>query len=96
MHDDEFRERTPEERAERKRFSTLCGHVARRLKNDERLTGNVLERAVSAAFEEKTAEKLRKGEPLSDYEKHLIVDVGLVSHEALANPGYKYEPRKEV
>ena len=72
------RERTPEEKKERKHFSTLCGHVARRLKNDERLTGNVLELAVNAAFEEATAEKLRKGEPLSDYEKHLIVDVALL------------------
>ena len=69
---------TPEEKKERKKFATLCGHVSRRLKNDERLTGNVLELAVSAAFEEKTAEKLRNGEPLDDYEKHLIVDVVLL------------------
>ena len=73
-----FRERTPEEKAERKRFSTLCGHVARRLKNNERLTGNVLECALSAVGDEKTAEKLRNGEPLDDYEKHLIVDVRLL------------------
>jgi hypothetical protein len=38
----------------------------------------VLELAVNAAFEETTAEKLRKGEPLTDYEKHLIVDVVLL------------------
>jgi hypothetical protein len=75
--------RTPEEIAERKKFATLCGHVSRRLHNNERLTGNVLELAVSAAFEEKTAEKLRNGEPLTDYEKHLIVDVALL-HMRLA------------
>ena len=68
---DMFRERTPEEKAERKKFATLCGHVSRRLYRNERLTGNVLELAVSAAFEEATAEKLRKGELLDDYEKHL-------------------------
>jgi hypothetical protein len=31
--------RTPEEIAERKKFATLCGHVSRRLYNNERLTG---------------------------------------------------------
>jgi hypothetical protein len=74
---------TPEEKKERKRFATQCGHVTRRLYRDERLTGELLELAVSAAFEETTAEKLRKGEPLSDYEKHLIVDVALL-HMRLA------------
>lgn len=69
---------TAEEKAERKRFATLCGHVSRRLNNDELLTGNVLELAVSAAFEEATADKLRKGEPLDDYGKHLIIDVALL------------------
>jgi hypothetical protein len=79
----EWKPRTPGEIAERKRFATLCGHVSRRLYRDERLTGNVLELAVSAAFDKKTAEKLRNGEPLDDYEKHLIVDVGLL-HMRLA------------
>ncbi|WKA26374.1 hypothetical protein [Bradyrhizobium roseum] len=76
-------QRTPEENAARKRFATLCGHVSRRLKNNERLAGNVLELAVSAAFDEKTAKKFRNGEPLDDYEKHLIVDVALL-HMRLA------------
>jgi hypothetical protein len=73
-----FRERTPEEKKERKRFATQCGHVSRRLYRNERLTGELLELAVSACLEETTAEKLKKGEPLTDYEKHLIVDVVLV------------------
>jgi hypothetical protein len=34
--------------------------------------------AVRAAPDETAAEKLRNGEPLSDYEKHLIVDVVLL------------------
>lgn len=75
--------RTPEENAARKKFATLCGHVSRRLHKNERLTGNVLELAISAAFDEKTADKLRAGEPLDDYEKHLIVDVALL-HMRLA------------
>jgi hypothetical protein len=71
-------QRTPEEKAARKKFATQRGHVSRRLYRNERLTGELLEIAVSAAFEESTAEKLRKGEPLTDYEKHLIVDVALL------------------
>jgi hypothetical protein len=74
---------TSDEKAERKKFAALCGHVTRRLMKNERLIGNVLDLAVSAAFEESTAEKLRNGEPLSDYEKHLIVDVALL-HMRLA------------
>jgi hypothetical protein len=76
-------QRTPEEKAARKKFATQCGHVSRRLYRDERLTGELLELAVSACFEDMTAEKLRKGEPLTDYEKHLIVDVALL-HMRLA------------
>ena len=76
-------QRTPEEKAARKRFATQCGHVSRRLYRNERLTGELLELAVSACFEDTTADKLRKGEPLSDYEKHLIVDVALL-HMRLA------------
>jgi hypothetical protein len=71
-------QRTPEEKAARKRFAAQCGHVSRRLYRDERLTGDLLELAVSAAFEDVTKEKLRNGEPLNDYEKHLIVDVALL------------------
>lgn len=34
---------TPEEKKERKRFATQCGHVSRRLYRDERLTRDLLE-----------------------------------------------------
>jgi hypothetical protein len=71
-------QRTPQEKAARKHFATQCGHVSRRLYRDERLEGELLELAVSACFEDATAEKLRKGEPLTDYEKHLVVDVALL------------------
>jgi hypothetical protein len=70
-------ERSPEHVAERKRLSALRRDVKRGLKKNERLTGDVLELAVKAV-DETTAEKLRKGEPLDDYEKHLIVDVVLL------------------
>jgi hypothetical protein len=73
------RERTPEEKKERKRFSTLCGHVTRRLMKDERLTGSALECALEcAAGDAEVCEKLKKGEPLSDYQKHLMIDVWMV------------------
>lgn len=76
-------QRTPEERAARKRFATFCGHVSRRLHKNERLTGNVLDLALSAVNDDSTAEKLNNSEPLSDHEKHLIVDVVLL-HMRLA------------
>ncbi|MGM5002922.1 hypothetical protein AB8A05_29635 [Tardiphaga sp. 538_B7_N1_4] len=77
-------QRTPEERAACKRFATLCSHVSRRLHKNERLTGNVLDLALSAVNDEKTSEKLRNGGPLTEYEKHLIVDVVLL-HMRLAS-----------
>jgi hypothetical protein len=57
---------------ERTRFNKLSSRVKRRLKKKERLTGDELEFALSTALDEKTAEKLRKGEMRDDYEKHLI------------------------
>jgi hypothetical protein len=63
---------------ERKRFNKLFNRVRRCLKKNERLTGDVLEFALSATRHEDIAEKLRKGEPLSDHEKHLIIDVALL------------------
>ncbi|MBR0808872.1 hypothetical protein JQ636_35535 [Bradyrhizobium japonicum] len=83
MQQDWSTPRTAEEKAERKSFATLCGHVSRRLYRNERLTGSVLELAVRAAPDQATAEKLRNGEPIGDYEKHLIVDVALL-HMRLA------------
>lgn len=70
------------ERAERKKFSARCGHVKRRVLRNERLTGPLLEFALDIVPDE-FGEKLKAGETLSDYEKHLVVDVFLL-HARLA------------
>lgn len=67
-----------------KSISTKCGHVTRRLKNNEPLTGKVLEFALSVIGEPKDellsgmARKLKIGEELSEYEAHIMVDVLLL------------------
>jgi hypothetical protein len=66
-------ERSEEHNAARKRLSAL----RRRLKDGEPLTGDLLTLALSAATDEKTARKLRNGEALDEFEKHIIVDVAL-------------------
>lgn len=65
------------ERAERKKFSARCGHVKRRVLRNERLTGPLLEFALDIVPDE-FGKKLKAGEALSDYEKHLVVDVFLL------------------
>lgn len=70
---------SPEERAERKKISAKCGHVKRRLVRNERLTGEVLDFAVSVVGEDtEIADKLKAGQPLTDYELHLMLDVHLL------------------
>ncbi|MEQ8832263.1 MAG: hypothetical protein RLW87_20820 [Alphaproteobacteria bacterium] len=69
----------------RKRFSTRCGHIKKRLVNGERLEGALLELALELAPDEVFAAKLRKGEKLSDYECHFFVDAVLL-HARLAGP----------
>ncbi len=65
-------------------ISAKCGHVKRRLVRGERLTGKVLEFAVSVVGEgSDIASKLRSGQALSDYELHLMVDVYLL-HKRLS------------
>lgn len=79
-----------------KAISAKCGHVKRRLKRNERLTGKVLEFALSVIGElegssdfEKflrgMAGKLKAGQQLDKYEFHIMVDV-LLLHERLAGP----------
>lgn len=72
----EIQKKSPKDLA-RKRVATLCGHVKRKLMKNERLTGEELETALRAVGDEKIAEKLKNGEPLSDYEKHLMIDMWL-------------------
>jgi hypothetical protein len=67
-------ERSPEHVAERKRLSALRRDVRRKLKKNERLTGDVLECALNTA-DEKLAEKLKKGEVLDNFEKQLIAEM---------------------
>lgn len=69
-----------------------CGHVTRRLKRDEPLTGKVLDFAISVIDENRKganddllkgmADKLTAGRRLSDYELHILLDV-LLLHKRL-------------
>jgi len=72
-----------------KMISAQCGHVKRRLNNDEPLEGKTLEFALSIVeggtgssefneFLSGIAEKLKAGEKLSEYEHHIMVDVLLL------------------
>jgi hypothetical protein len=85
MSDGMFPECSPEERAARKSFSTRIGHVKRRVMRDERLKGEMLEFALIFIGDEVVANKLKEGTKLTDYEKHLLVDVWLL-HARLAGP----------
>ena len=72
-----FTEGSSAERAERKKISTKCGHVKRCLSQNEPLTGKVLKFALSVVDGD-IADKLKAGQPLSDYELHLMLDVYLL------------------
>lgn len=67
-----------------KSISAKCGHVKRRLNQNEPLEGKVLEFALDIVgetdddFLNGIAEKLKAGEKLDDYEHHLMVDVLLL------------------
>ena len=61
-----------------------CGHVKRRLNQNEPLEGKVLEFALSLigetddGFLNGIAEKLKAGDKLDEYEHHIMVDVILL------------------
>jgi hypothetical protein len=74
--------RTPEEIKARKARSTMCGHVKRRILRNERLKGKTLEFALTTV-DDVVGEKLITGTLLTEYEKHLVVDVWLL-HTRLA------------
>ncbi|WP_223434842.1 MULTISPECIES: hypothetical protein [unclassified Pseudomonas] len=67
-----------------KSISAMCGHVKRRLNQNEPLEGKVLEFALDIVGETDNdflngiAEKLKAGEKLDDYEHHIMVDVILL------------------
>jgi hypothetical protein len=72
-------ELTPEQIARRKWISTKCGHVKRYLRRNERLTGKTLEFALTVVGEDsEIGEKLKAGEALTEYERHLVLDVWLL------------------
>ena len=83
---------TEEVQKERKSRGAKYSHVTRRLNANEPLTGKTLELALdlvgdgtgSDKYLNSIATKLKAGEPLSEYEHHIMVDVVLV-HERLAN-----------
>jgi len=82
----DFPQESEAERAERKSIGARCGHVKRRILAKEPLTGKVLEFALDVLGDESfaskgeisTAEKLKAGQPLNDYESHIMVDVLLL------------------
>lgn len=65
-------------------ISAKCGHVKRRLNQNEPLEGRVLEFALSLIGETDDdllsgiAEKLKAGDKLDEYELHIMVDVVLL------------------
>ena len=70
--------RTEEQRRAAKSFGARCGHIKRRLKQGERLSGKTLELALEYTQDDEVARKLSAGEDLSDYEYHVLVDVCLL------------------
>lgn len=88
-NNDFWREYTPEEKKARKSEGARYGHVKRRINSGTTLTGELLQLALSVlpipdsnskddAFFRGMARKLQAGEPLDDYERHLMVDVFLL------------------
>ncbi len=71
-------------------IAAKCGHVTRRLRQNKPLTGKVLEFALSVIgdgqksdgtvdpFNKGIADKLKAGQPLSEYEYHILVEVVLL------------------
>lgn len=89
ISDDFWRERTPEEKKARKSEGARYGHVKRRINSGTPLTGELLLLALGVlpipdssikddAFFRDMARKLEAGEPLNDYERHLMVDMFLL------------------
>lgn len=67
-----------------KAISAMCGHVKRRLNQNEPLGGKVLDFALSIIGDTDhelpiwIAEKLKAGDKLGEYEHHIMVDVILL------------------
>ena len=76
--------RTEEQKRAAKSFSARCGHVKRRLKQGDPLTGKTLELALEYAQDDEVARKLKAGKELSEYEYHVLVEV-LLLHARLSS-----------
>lgn len=82
-----------EKRKERKSRGASYGHITRRLNNNEPLTGKTLELALElvdvigedeqSKFVKNIGTKLKAGQPLDEYEHHILVDV-LMLHARLS------------
>lgn len=84
--EDAFPPLTPSENVARKTFATRIGHVKGRVLRNERLRGELLKFALdNCVRDDVVAEKLRRGEELTVYEKHLVMDVWAL-HARLAGP----------
>ena len=70
--------RTEQQKRAAKSFGARCGHVKRRLKQGEPLTGKTLELALEYAQDDEVARKLEAGEELTEYEYHVLVEVTLL------------------
>lgn len=80
----------PDEQLVRKRYSTRLGHIKRKLIAGDKLEGKLLELVLELIpaddpFTKDVPCKLRKGEALTDYELHILVDVILL-HAKLSGP----------
>jgi hypothetical protein len=82
--------RDPEKEKARKLRNARCGHIKRKLIQNERLTGELLKFALEivepmpgnedeqSKFAHRIAIKLKHGMPLDEYEFHMVVDVWLL------------------
>lgn len=83
--------RTPEQKKWRKLVIGRCGHIKRRLRRKEPLTGDLLKFALDlvepdpknqdefAQFGRRMATKLKHGMPLDDYELHIMEEIFLLN-----------------
>lgn len=82
-----------EKQKERKSRGASYGHITRKLNNNDPLTGKTLELALElvdvigddeqSKFMRNIGNKLKAGEPLDEYEHHIMVDV-LILHARLS------------
>lgn len=67
------------------KISAQCGHIKRKLSRNQPLSGELLELALRITegermtdFDTELSRKLKAGEPLSEYEYHIFMDVRML------------------